>query len=71
MAMYLALDGCIHQAENVVVDTPTELVLDLKNQQDSTFPQEYLSLKCQRELATDCDHRNEQKQTNNERRKNK
>ena len=53
MAMYLALDGCIHQVENVVVDTPIEIDLDLKNQRDITFPPEYLSLKCQSHLFLD------------------
>ena len=51
--MYLALDGCIHQDEIVVVDTPIELDLNFKNQRDSTFPQVYLSFKCQNHLFLD------------------
>ena len=47
------MDGCTHLAENEVADFPTELILDLKNQQDRIFLQECLSLGYQKIHALD------------------
>ena len=53
MARSSVLDGCTHLAENEVADFPTELILDLKNQQDIIFLQECLSLGYQKIHALD------------------